>query len=103
MCVRIDKLTSCPLKSVHHHHHHQEEEEEDGEEGNDGTTKGTKNYYKVATFAGGCFWGLELAYQRVPGVAYTAAGYTQGNEKEPNYDMVCAGYVRFTFKKKGHY
>lgn len=34
----------------------------------------------IATFAGGCFWGLELAYQRVPGVAYTAVGYTQGKE-----------------------
>jgi Peptide methionine sulfoxide reductase len=34
----------------------------------------------VATFAGGCFWGLELAYQRVPGVVYTAVGYTQGKE-----------------------
>jgi len=36
---------------------------------------------KIATFAGGCFWGLELAYQRVPGVVYTAVGYTQGFEK----------------------
>lgn len=34
----------------------------------------------IATFAGGCFWGLELAYQRVPGVVYTAVGYTQGKE-----------------------
>lgn len=47
--------------------------------------------YKVATFAGGCFWGLELAYQRVPGVAYTTVGYTQGKEAFPNYDAVCAG------------
>lgn len=47
--------------------------------------------YHLATFAGGCFWGLELAYQRVPGVAYTASGYTQGREKRPNYDAVCAG------------
>ena len=49
--------------------------------------------YKLATFAGGCFWGLELAYQRVPGVEYTAVGYTQGPESEPNYDAVCAGCV----------
>jgi Peptide methionine sulfoxide reductase len=34
----------------------------------------------IATFAGGCFWGIELAYQRVPGVVYTAVGYTQGKE-----------------------
>jgi len=32
-----------------------------------------------ATFAAGCFWGLELAFQRVSGVVYTAVGYTQGN------------------------
>jgi hypothetical protein len=47
--------------------------------------------YKLATFAGGCFWGLELAFQRVPGVEYTAVGYTQGPETDPNYDAVCAG------------
>lgn len=46
--------------------------------------------YKLATFAGGCFWGLELHYQRVPGVEYTAVGYTQGPETEPTYDQVCA-------------
>lgn len=52
--------------------------------------------YKLATFAGGCFWGLELAYQRVPGVAYTAVGYTQGPEKEPTYNAVCAGATGHT-------
>eukprot|EP00587_Corethron_hystrix_P009845 CAMPEP_0113322252 /NCGR_PEP_ID=MMETSP0010_2-20120614/15480_1 /TAXON_ID=216773 ORGANISM="Corethron hystrix, Strain 308" /NCGR_SAMPLE_ID=MMETSP0010_2 /ASSEMBLY_ACC=CAM_ASM_000155 /LENGTH=216 /DNA_ID=CAMNT_0000180687 /DNA_START=184 /DNA_END=834 /DNA_ORIENTATION=- /assembly_acc=CAM_ASM_000155 len=45
----------------------------------------------VATFAGGCFWGLELAYQRVPGVLYTAVGYTQGDMERPSYSAVCAG------------
>lgn len=45
----------------------------------------------VATFAGGCFWGLELAYQRVPGVVYTAVGYSQGPEEEPTYNQVCSG------------
>jgi peptide-methionine (S)-S-oxide reductase len=47
--------------------------------------------YKLATFAGGCFWGLELAFQRVPGVDYTGVGYTQGPEASPNYDAVCSG------------
>lgn len=46
---------------------------------------------RAATFAGGCFWGLELAYQRIPGVAYTAVGYTQGPELQPTYSQVCAG------------
>jgi len=52
--------------------------------------------YNLATFAGGCFWGLELAYQRVPGVEYTAVGYTQGPETAPNYDQVCSGATGHT-------
>jgi peptide-methionine (S)-S-oxide reductase len=53
-------------------------------------------HLKLATFAGGCFWGLELAFQRVPGVVQTAVGYTQGKEKCPNYDQVCAGATGHT-------
>lgn len=37
----------------------------------------SKDGHSIATFAGGCFWGLELAYQRVPGVIATCVGYTQ--------------------------
>jgi hypothetical protein len=50
----------------------------------------------LATFAGGCFWGFELAYQRVPGVTYTAVGYTQGPEDSPSYNQVCAGATGHT-------
>jgi len=50
----------------------------------------------IATFSGGCFWGLELAYQRVPGVVHTAVGYTQGPETNPTYDQVCAGNTKHT-------
>lgn len=53
----------------------------------------------AATFAGGCFWGLELAYQRVPGVAYTAVGYTQSLRTEdrfPTYEQVCSGRTDHT-------
>jgi peptide-methionine (S)-S-oxide reductase len=47
----------------------------------------------LATFAGGCFWGLELAYMRVPGVVHTGVGYSQGpaEVKYPNYSQVCSG------------
>jgi len=52
--------------------------------------------YKVASFAGGCFWGFELAFQRVTGVEYTAVGYQQGPEEKPTYDQVCAGATKHT-------
>ncbi len=45
----------------------------------------------LATFAGGCFWGLELAFQRCEGVEHTLVGYTQGEEVRPNYEQVVAG------------
>lgn len=51
---------------------------------------------KLATFAGGCFWGLELAYQRVPGVVYTGVGYAQGPEESPSYEQVCSGSTGHT-------
>mmetsp|Transcript_684 Transcript_684/g.753 ORF Transcript_684/g.753 Transcript_684/m.753 type:complete len:233 (-) Transcript_684:478-1176(-) len=43
----------------------------------------------VATFAGGCFWGLELACQREPGIIATCVGYTQGYSSYPTYGQVC--------------
>eukprot|EP01025_Chloroclados_australasicus_P067746 TRINITY_DN938_c0_g3_i2.p1 TRINITY_DN938_c0_g3~~TRINITY_DN938_c0_g3_i2.p1 ORF type:complete len:257 (-),score=27.41 TRINITY_DN938_c0_g3_i2:308-1078(-) len=46
---------------------------------------------ELATFAGGCFWGIELAYQRVPGVTKTYVGYTQGSLPNPTYEQVCTG------------
>jgi peptide-methionine (S)-S-oxide reductase len=52
--------------------------------------------YQVATFAGGCFWGTELRYQRQVGVIATAVGYTQGNVDKPNYEQVCSGSTGHT-------
>ncbi|CAN6239891.1 unnamed protein product [Urochloa humidicola] len=45
---------------------------------------------EVAQFAAGCFWSVELTYQRVPGVARTEVGYSQGHHSEPTYELVCA-------------
>ena len=56
----------------------------------------SKSHLSVASFAGGCFWGVELAFQRVPGVEYTAVGYTQGEEQYPTYNNVCAGATGHT-------
>lgn len=46
--------------------------------------------------AGGCFWGLELAYQREPGVTKTSVGYTQGDVEAPSYQAVCSGATGHT-------
>ena len=60
------------------------------------TTSPQDPHLVMATFAGGCFWGLELAYQRVPGVVYTAVGYTQGSEDYPTYNQVGMGLTGHT-------
>ncbi len=42
-----------------------------------------------ATFGGGCFWGVEVAFRRAPGVTGTQVGFMGGTLKNPSYKDVC--------------
>lgn len=46
---------------------------------------------EVATFAGGCFWCMEEAFDEVPGVVSTTSGYTGGRLESPTYERVSGG------------
>lgn len=51
---------------------------------------------KTICFAGGCFWGIEALYRRLPGVTAATAGYANGDSPDhANYGDVCTGLTGF--------
>jgi peptide-methionine (S)-S-oxide reductase len=49
-----------------------------------------------ATFAGGCFWCVEEAFDKLPGVVSTTSGFMGGHKKNPTYDEVTRGNTGHT-------
>jgi peptide-methionine (S)-S-oxide reductase len=58
---------------------------------------------EVATFAGGCFWTMEHAFDDVPGVVSAISGYTGGHVANPSYDDVSTGTTGHVESVEVHY
>ena len=56
-----------------------------------GSLAADTSQYAKATFAGGCFWCMEEAYEKVDGVVSVISGYTGGQLANPTYEQVSAG------------
>ena len=56
-----------------------------------GASEGKTEAYEKATFAGGCFWCMEPAFEKLDGVSDVVVGYTGGSAKNPTYEEVSSG------------
>jgi peptide-methionine (S)-S-oxide reductase len=65
---------------------------ESNEEAADAAATNEKEYgMQKATFAAGCFWGVEETFRTTKGVTNTSVGYTGGHTEDPTYRQVCNG------------
>ena len=61
------------------------------------------NATAVAVFAGGCFWCMEDAFEKLPGTAEVISGYTGGKAVKPSYEQVSAGGTGHAESVEVHY
>lgn len=60
-----------------------------------GRMKMTQIKEKEIYVAGGCFWGVEAFFKRIPGILHTTCGYANGHGEAVSYEMVCTGTLGF--------
>jgi len=83
--LKVLSVDPCPLHKLEFH--------DDGEEKKQLSSSSSSSLpFEVATFAMGCFWGVELAFMRTLGVVGTRAGYSQGIEN-PSYEEIKEGHT----------
>ena len=58
---------------------------------NDAAAQDSTAKTETAVFGGGCFWGVEHLFGRVPGVVRTEVGFMGGTVANPSYKRVCGG------------
>ncbi len=58
-----------------------------------GQVSAASSTLEKATFAGGCFWCMEEAFEAVDGVVSVVSGYTGGRKADPSYEEVSAGWT----------
>src|SRR5436853_3975873 len=50
---------------------------------------------RTAVFAGGCFWCIQPAFDKAPGVIKTVVGYCGGTEPNPTYELVTSEKTQY--------
>merc|ERR1740130_914896 len=88
------KVLSIDKFPIHKLQEEEEEEAADVSQTKITTTSSTSSPYEIATFAAGCFWGLELAFMRTNGIVGTRAGYSQGFVSNPSYEEISEGSTK---------